>query len=187
MKISQFLATLGIGMALGVGLSWLKYDRQVRALQVHADSVAVASAARDSAQQVRIAVTSDSLTRLSVAKIAAETKRRSAQVAADVSAQALALAKTAADTVPILLAEVRDLRTANTELQTGKTLAEAETAVWQARALAAEKDVHDLNGAIQDLNAKIKALRPPPKLALTILKGASYVGVFWLGTKVAKR
>lgn len=183
MKVSVLLATLGIGLALGVGLTRWRDNAQVVALQAHADSAARSAAARDSAQIVRIKATNDSLAVLRATKAAAKAAETAALAGADSLARALAAVTTAADSIPLLNGEVLNLRIAVAKADARTTIAEAETQVWRFRALKAETDVGLLNDQIQDLNTQIQALNHHalPKwfrVSLEVVKlgGAAYAG-----------
>lgn len=184
-QLGYLLIALLLGMASGVGLSYFHWNSQLTALQDHSDSVAIASSAIDSSLRVRIKVANDSLKKLAARKPTVIIQVASSAV--DSLARDLVVAKSAADSIPLLVGQVSQLQIEVASLKSSITIGEAETRVWQIRALKAERDVHDLNGQIQDLNGRLQALHAPPGLAIKILKGASYVVTAIVAYEVGKK
>jgi len=175
-----------VGFALGIGLSYLKYDPQVAVLKergalAEAHALEVDAAAKARSDSVALVVA-----KMAAEKAASKTRATESEARADAANAALAGAETAADSVPILATEVAALRDANKGLTHALTLAEAQVVAQAARADAAERDVHDLAGQISNLNAKIQGLRKPPSVVLKALRMASYVGTFVAGVQAGR-
>ena len=177
MNWKPLLGAFAIGAVLGVLLSYARFNHQVAVLQTHADSVAIASASRDSALSARVKAADDSLAKLATKRTTVDVATATAGSTADSLAEAARKVATAAEKVPLLEAEIVQLRLETGSLKHALTLSDAMGAVWKDRALAAETDVHTLNQQIQDLNTRIRSLRPPPTLAVTLFKNLGYVAV----------
>ncbi len=188
--MNETLKSLGIGVIAGAALAfsydYFVADKGLREAKAFSDSVAVASAARESvtshwADSVRNEIVWLQSTK---APVAIKIVKDGADAAK--AAKAVATAQTAHDSVAALVVEVASLAS---EVEGLKENARTDSlSLWtaMARGDSLQGVVHDQSRAVADLNARIQALHPKPTLALQILKGASYVATAVVAYEVGK-
>ena len=180
------LALVG-GLALGIGFSFLRFNKQVSALKARGDSVAAvaaqATARADSEHAAVVAIVAQRDSVEQHAKSVAVTADRRVKAFHDALHATVAHDSAASAELDSLTAAfAADTLARNNAI----TAADAKVNFLTNENAQLLATVHALNGQIQGLNAEIQKLNAPPSLALKILKGASYVGTAIAAYEVGK-
>ena len=180
---------LAIALVIGAGLAAMYGRHQLAATKAFADSVATAAATRDSGAMK----TADSLKAI----ILADTARSAARTIyaavkgamEDSLARALKRARTAADSLPNLVAQVATLASQVDTLQAQHGDDRRALFLALARGDSLESALRADDAALQAMRRKIDALNAPalPKWARLSLEGAKDLAIFYAGVRAGKK
>ena len=184
------LVLLGVYFG-GYATAVVRGRKQVKDLQHYSDSMTVALAGQVAAAEIEEQRLRDSAQSLGIRRVIIKEAADSIRARANAAEARLATARTAADSVPILISVVTELKHAHVNDSTALSLAEAETRVQAHRGDTLLTMVRTQAAAIANLNQRIHNLTPTPAaLPQWVRTGAKVIvlaGTFYAGMQFERQ